>query len=283
MKIIITGADGSIGKALAKSLINENHIVYKAGRRKDKANELGYLYWDIANMEAPNLNDTKFDVLIHTASIGPIQRHSFYDYYRGNVLGTENVVKFARNNNIKKLIYLATVTSYGRVDSGILTKDSSRNELSDYALTKYIGEKLIEESGISYDILVLPGVVGYGCKSTWLERTAIKILNEEDVVCYNQYGNFNNVVTIESLIKYISELIKDLYNSSYRLLGSRENIQIKRMIEYLCKNLNSRSNILFEEREGGFVVNVTTDFRYKPKGIYDILDEVCNIVKHGIG
>lgn len=121
MKVIITGHKGYIGSKLLKKCKKLNYEILGVDI-KENNRDVNYIshYKDCI--------DFKADVLFHLAAIPAVQfsvEHPAETLYH-NVLGTSNVLQFAKNNGIKKVIFSSSSAIYG--DNGLL--------LSPYAVQK---------------------------------------------------------------------------------------------------------------------------------------------------
>ena len=175
MSIFLTGITGFVGKHLSEYLLKNGYKIIGYARNTVNLHDGVELQIFQGNLSKPINIDEQIDVIIHVAAQSPKRNLSFYDYYINNIVATQNVVDFAKRKRVKKIIYLSTVSAYGRVEN-ILTENTPRNNLDDYGLTKYVAEKIVLESGVPSVILVLPGIVGNGCKDIWLVKVAEKLL-----------------------------------------------------------------------------------------------------------
>ena len=188
-KILVTGASGFIGSHVMDYLDKDGYIVYGCCRTQTKKRMV--VTCDMSR----ELPDMKADAVIHAAALSPSPGVTFNDYFENNIIATRNLIKFAKKSHVKRIIYMAAVSSYGRVN-GILREESPHNNPDDYGLTKYVAEQLIRSSGIPYYILILPGVVGKGCRDNWIIKSARTIYRNQDFTYYNGEGKFNNMYII---------------------------------------------------------------------------------------
>ena len=64
-------------------------------------------------------------------------------YFNSNVVGTFNILEAAKKFKVKKFIYAASASCYGIPDKYPTNEKSKIKTEYPYALTKYIGEKLV--------------------------------------------------------------------------------------------------------------------------------------------
>lgn len=254
MMILVTGASGHVGSCIFRYLKNKGHKVIGLSRTSDKNNE--DIYCCDLKHEIPL--DIHFDAIVHAAASKPTKMINLCDMYNDNVISTCMISKFARKNGINKIIYLGTVSSYGEV-TGILNENSPRVNVSDYGMTKLLGERIIEKSGIDSYLLILPGVVGCGCDEVWIERLVEDMKRNKEITIYNPKGDFNNIVHIDDLCNYIECLIGrpcTEKKAKRLLLGCQKKIKIYRLVELIRMLTSSKSKIVYDySLLGGFSIN----------------------------
>ncbi len=152
MRILVTGAAGFIGSHLVERLLDERHKVVgfdnlSVGNLRNlenaqTSNAFRFIESDICNADNFEVLDDSFDIVFHLAALADIVP-SIDDpdsYFRTNVQGTYNVMQFAREKNVKKVIYIASSSCYG-IPSQYPTPESAQIQpMYPYALTKYLGE-----------------------------------------------------------------------------------------------------------------------------------------------
>lgn len=234
-----------------------------------------YIICDLA-VEAPVL---EADIIVHAAAATPSAGQDFNCYYKNNVVATQNILKYAMLHNIKRIIYMGAVSSYGEVDN-ILGADSPHNNPDHYGLTKYMGELLVKNSVIPHDILILPGVAGKGCRKNWVVESARELSENRKLIYYNGHSMFNNVLEIGDLCTFVGQILEERQkgNETY-LLGAGGLMKVEDVIRFMKKRLLSDSE-LCEKAEGhkSFYLDISRALKagFSPKSIETILEEICN-------
>lgn len=148
MKIIVTGAGGFLGRHLAAALISRGHKVWNFSRKHHPQLQTMGIETICGNLQNEAEVTTAFkgmDVVFHVASRVGIWG-DYDEFYRTNVIGTENVIKTCRANGISKLIYTSTpsvVFDGSDIRGADETRPYSGKFYGHYAKTKTMAEQMV--------------------------------------------------------------------------------------------------------------------------------------------
>jgi len=151
MKYLVTGGAGFIGSNLVDKLISLGHDVICIDDESAECHE--QFYWnnkaqnykyDICDYDlvAPLFKDV--DCVFHVASDARIQPAILNPKksIQSNAVGTANVLELCRVNNVNKLIYSSTSSSYGKKASLPNQETQASDPLTPYSAAKVFGENL---------------------------------------------------------------------------------------------------------------------------------------------
>ena len=150
MKVIVTGASGFIGSHLVERLLADGHHVtaldfvvsdFMKAFKKEKKLKVHVL--DLAEEKAVNpAYFRNIDWVFHLAGYSDIVPSILRpaEYHRANVTVTVNVLEACRKAGIKKFIYAASSTCYGKNPPVPTPETAPIAPQFPYALTKYLGE-----------------------------------------------------------------------------------------------------------------------------------------------
>ncbi len=141
MKILLTGASGSLGKVFLENLDFKLYEVVTIGRTLPMGNfPLRHVFFDFQKEFKLQL-DYKPDCILHLAGLPSTEGNQFSDYFLINTKSTETLVEFANQKDVKKFIYSSSASVYGGGEN--LKETSPLNGNSFYALSKIEAEKIL--------------------------------------------------------------------------------------------------------------------------------------------
>ncbi len=155
MRVLVTGGAGFIGSHLVERLLQDGHEVLvldnlSTGRRQNLAHvenhpRLRFHLADITDLTKISPLFSGVDHLFHLAALADIvpsiQRP--LDYFRANVVGTQNVLEAAREAGVSRFVYTASSSCYGIPDVYPTPESAPNRPQYPYALTKALGEQLV--------------------------------------------------------------------------------------------------------------------------------------------
>ncbi len=118
--LLITGGTGSFGNAVLRRFLNtdikEIRIFSRDEKKQDdmrkvyKSDKLKFYIGDVRDAQSINSAMRGVDYVYHAAALKQVPSCEFYplEAVKTNVLGTENVLEAAINNNVKRVVCLST-------------------------------------------------------------------------------------------------------------------------------------------------------------------------------
>lgn len=145
--ILVTGGCGSIGSEIVKKLIkyNPKQIRILDTSEKDLFNlecklkehsNLRYIIGNIREKERIKFAIKNVDIIFHAAALKhvPLCEYNPYEAVKTNIIGTQNLVECARDEEVEKFISIST--------------DKAVNPINTMGATKLLSEKLVLAGGI---------------------------------------------------------------------------------------------------------------------------------------
>tara|TARA_B100000780_G_scaffold276155_2_gene244203 strand:+ start:1269 stop:2372 length:1104 start_codon:yes stop_codon:yes gene_type:complete len=265
MNILVTGANGFIGKNLCFWLAENNYSnILKIHR--DSAEE------DIKK----NIEDADF--IIHLAGVNRPKNNSDFD--KGNAVFTDNIVQLLLDLKKKTPIIFASSTQ--------------AEDISPYGLSKLKAENIVKKygalSGAKYYIYRLPNVFGKWCKPNYNSFIA--------TFCHNISRNIPievhdpsaeiSLVYIDDVCNSFLSTIEDSSESGYLYIDKAYKSSVGKVANLLTKFKDSRLSLVTEDVSNGMERALyatylshleTSKFHYLLEGHQDDRGIFCEFLK----
>ncbi len=155
MKILVTGANGLLGKKLVSLLSkNDNIVLIATGKGANRNPTSGYSYFtcDLTDQESVSnlFIRTQPDAVIHAAAMTQVDdcEKDRTACWRNNVHATEHVIKGCQSHQ-SFLLYISTDFVFDG-EGGPYSEEDVPNPISYYGESKLAAEKLVQQSGLKW-------------------------------------------------------------------------------------------------------------------------------------
>jgi nucleoside-diphosphate-sugar epimerase len=227
MKVVVTGATGFLGFRTVEKLIEKGYDIVATGRDKTKAEKLRSLG---VSVETGSLEDKSFvenllkgiDMVIHSAALSS-PWGKYQDFYKANIVATENIISASKKNNIKRIVHISTPSIYFDYKDRFDVKEDFLPDkfVNHYAATKYQAEKLMDKAfseGIETISIRPRAIVGAG-DTTIMPR----LLKAQEAGKLKIVGDGKNIVDVTSVSNVIEAILLCM-NAPKEALGKKYNI-----------------------------------------------------------
>ena len=151
MRIFITGGNGFVGQHLISRLIKDGHQLNILVRSKNTHNipankNLNFFEGDILDYDSLKKAIDGCQQVYHLAACTSIWVKDPKQYYRVNVIGTNNVLDAALESNVDKVLVTSTAGVFGPSIDGVINESSPRliEYFNEYESSKAISERMIK-------------------------------------------------------------------------------------------------------------------------------------------
>lgn len=162
MKIFMTGATGYIGQKLATRIINQGHHVHALCRTRPQGElfenaRMRVFEGDLLDQQIIREAMQGCDQVYHIAAYARVWAKNPETYFEMNVQGTVNILKAARELEVKKLVFTSTGGTFGVSNGQPISEGHVRT--MDF-FTPYESSKFMaEEKVLQFAARGLPAVV----------------------------------------------------------------------------------------------------------------------------
>jgi len=166
-RVLVTGASGFTGGALARKLVEQGNEVVALVRNSSDTTQLDtkivLCHGDITDRNAVIQAAQGVDIIYHIAAVYRTAGHADEYYHAVNVRGVQNVIDAAKEHNVSRTVHCSTIGVHGDIKVIPSTEESPFNPGDIYQRTKLAGEELFANAmahGLPGSI-VRPGAI-YG-------------------------------------------------------------------------------------------------------------------------
>ena len=201
-KILVTGSNGQLGRALKKEYANEQNVEFI---HTDVAEGDGIFALDITDIDAvlAFAREKNPDVIINCAAHTNVDAcEAQWDLaYKINAIGARNL-SIAANQTDAKLIHISTDYVFEGTSPKPLTEFDQTGPISAYGKTKYEGEKFVKEFSQKHFILRTAWLYGDGKNFV---KTMLKLAETHDTITVvsDQYGSPTSAAELARMVHFL--------------------------------------------------------------------------------
>ena len=225
--VLLIGSSSFIGKSIKKLLVKKKYNVLETTRKK---NLKGKIYLDLL---LPNKIEKirfkkRIDIVILCAAKIGWYDNDINELFTANVVSTGHIANLTKKNNAK-LIYISAAIVYG-VKKYKININSNIKLDTLYAKSKFLGEELINFSGVRHCIIRLGGVFGLnGPSHLGINKSISSAINNIKPTIIGKGNGLRNYVYVKDVARLIEKIITKNIEGTY-LFSGNESISIKSML-----------------------------------------------------
>ena len=216
MKLIVTGGAGFIGSHLTKYLIKKGHnvSVIDSLRRgslenlKEMEDKIDFQKIDILDYNAMKSVVKNTDGIFHQAALGSVPQ-SFKEpeeYRRVNAIGTENILKLAKEFGFK-VVYASSSSVYGNQNKFPIKEDAAKKPLNPYGQSKLEAEQFAEKySKLGVKVIGLRyfNVFGIGQNPNYagvIPKFIEQLIHHKPPIIYGDGNQLRNFTFVDDVVE----------------------------------------------------------------------------------
>lgn len=256
-KVLVTGANGFVGRALVSSMMQlDVNKPVAAVRNKCESLPIQVECIEVGDL-SPNQNWSlaleNIQTIVHTAGRVHVMKDDEFDpievFRLINTASTLNLARQAAKAGVKRFIFLSTIKVLGESTTGRLpfTEKDSCNPVDPYAVSKMEAEtglmKLAEETSMEIVIIRPPLIYGPGVKGNlasmqrWIARGIPLPLGAID--------NQRSLLALDNLVDFICHCITEQRAANQIfVLSDGEDISTTELIRKLAHAQNKKARLL---------------------------------------
>ena len=272
MKILVTGSSGTIGTRLCETLLQRSYDVVGVDWVRNEWQPAVDAVTTLTDLRDPDavrrMNIDGVDVLVHLAANARVyELVENPDRARDNMISTFNVLEFARQKGIRKVIFASSRECYGNLPLRRFKEESARIENceSPYTASKIAGEALVESYtrcyGIDHVIFRFSNVYGMYDNSERIVPLFIrKMRASEPVTIFGEDKCLDFTYIDDTVEGIIAAILKfDSARNKTLNLAFGEGTHLINLAKSLKRLLKSKSEVTLSAPRTGEVIRYVAD------------------------
>lgn len=253
MRILITGANGYVGRCLALLLKECGHDIVTTSRKKNKAHSCDY-YGSINDSEFISKIGKKIkkvDSVVHSAAL--LHSNTNSKIINVNVNGTLEIMRLSEMLNAKQFYYISTFAMLDLHQRGAITEKEKVSPSTSYGMSKFLAEQAIinckQFSGYR-KIFRVPSPIAPNISSDKIFGKFVKNAKSNlNIEIFGDGKRMQNYLDLRELQTIIHLSFSNDLNGIWNLAGRKLYSDVE-----LAKNIinvtGSRSKIVFKSKSG---------------------------------
>ena len=252
-RIIITGANGFLGKALSQSLCKENRIMAISQKKSLFAEETIFTNDFLKNNFISKIVEFNPNIIIHAAAAAHKSYwQNFLNYRKYNSFNediTKKLILIVNSLNIKKFLYVSSIGIYGNqtLNNHKIKESTCINPNNNYSKSKVLCEEYIKNNidGSIILTIIRPSLV-YGPNAPGNIRLLKKIINSRMPLPFKGIKNKRSLLYIGNFVSAVETILnQDKKESLVFVLSDQETISTEELISNISQ-ISSKKVFLFK-------------------------------------
>lgn len=229
--VLVTGANGFIGRETVSRLANDGWTVFPAMRHPQHGEAIGL------DLEDPMIwnslsNVPSIDAVVHLAAKVDFGVDVLSDLYRPNIAATSVLAEFAKLQNAV-FVFASSALVAGK-GAGQIGAETPVQPDVPYTKSKWLAEQLVEASGVRHSILRIGGVFGLeGPEHLGLNRSIKAVVDGKRPTQIGVGEARRNYIYVKDVAAVISDVLTRKIEGTHLVAGS-EVLSIAEMLQVLC-------------------------------------------------
>lgn len=260
-RVLVTGADGFVGRYVCRRLIASGYIPLAGLRTLKMWPELQRvlpglteysLLGDLGEDQNLRIHLENVSAVIHLAARPPVMSANTagnsLDYRRVNVGGTKSVARAALAAEVRRFIFVSTVKVLGESTSiAPFTDDSAANPRNPYAASKWEAEETLREiaakTGLEVAIVRPPQVYGSGVRGNFLRL--VRLVDRALPLPLPRRKNRRSLLGAENLADFLVHCVDNQKAAGQAfLVKDSEDLSTRELIQQLAQLLGRPARLV---------------------------------------
>lgn len=248
MRVLVTGANGFIGRGIVERLAKEPEVEVIGAQRTDNPLPAGVQRVQAGDLAADgpwSEASRDVDVVIHTAGRAHVLRETAADplaaFRRDNVTATLQLARGAAISGVRRFIFLSSIAVHGPQGNRPIKADDPPAPNTPYGVSKLEAERglweISEASGLEVVAIRPPLVYGPGAPGNF--RTLMRWLDRGIPLPFGSINSRRSLVGLGNLVELVVACIKhpDAPGEAF-LVSDGEDISTTALLRKVARAMN---------------------------------------------
>lgn len=251
-KILITGGNGFVGKALIFDLLKKTNVQVVSLVRSYQIQPQA-----VEQLVAENIFEVEFpentDVIVHLAGRAHILNEQTTDplteFRKVNVEGTLQLARQALDKKVKRFIFMSSIGVNGSVTSQQpFTEDALPQPHVDYAVSKLEAEEALKKlfAGSDTELVIIRPPLVYAAYAPGNFARLLKLVATNLPLPFARTQNKRSFVALENLVDFIQVCIEhpNAANQTF-LVADQHSISTRELVQYLKQGMGKTPYFIY--------------------------------------
>lgn len=282
MNILITGANGYVGKALSKKLSLDNNLFFIKNSHifYIEDNKIFLNLLDSSHTEQLSKYQLNIDIVIHTASKMALPEtiedmNILYD----NIKIYENLVKIVKYFKPKRVVNFSSMAVYPNIDGEYMELSSINPSLNGdafYGLSKVCGENILNFSLRNIDIKILHLRISQIYSDEMPDNRLYKVMKKEleeknQITVFGNGERISNFIQMSTLLDIVSFFLNVELDSNVEIYNIGENnYSYYEFAKMIIEKYGNKESIIIQNEIGSkskFILNTDKFEIFRKKNV----------------
>ncbi len=251
-KILITGGNGFVGKALIFDLLKKTNVQVVSLVRSYQIQPQA-----VEQLVAENIFEVEFpentDVIVHLAGRAHILNDQSVDplteFRKVNVEGTLQLARQALDKKVKRFIFMSSIGVNGSVTlQQPFTEDAVPKPHADYAVSKLEAEQALKKlfAGSDIELVIIRPPLVYAAHAPGNFARLLKLVATNLPLPFARTQNKRSFVALENLVDFIQVCIEHPHAANQTfLVADQTGISTRELVQHLKQGMGKKAHFIY--------------------------------------
>jgi nucleoside-diphosphate-sugar epimerase len=247
MKIIVTGADGFVGRHLVARLRADGHAVLRCVRNGE-AGDNTVITGDLATFDGWDAALKGADAVVHLAArVHQVKENASNPeaaFHSANVVATERLVRACeRMESPPHLVFMSTIAVMGFDSGNTHFTAETLAPFNPYSRSKAEAEAMVRAAAVPWTVVRIPLVYGAGVRANFL--SLMKAVTKNVPLPLGKVHNRRSLLYVGNLVDALSHTLHcDAAREATLLIADRTPLSSSEVVRMLASHIGVKPRLL---------------------------------------